>query len=353
MTNQGSGKITNKVFGTLKSGEEISLYTLENSHGVEVKITNYGGIITSISTPDKNGQFENIVLGFDSLSHYLGEHPYFGAIIGRYANRIENGQFTLDGTLYELARNNGPNHLHGGQKGFDKVVWKPEVTSDGCLQLTYTSPDGEEGYPGEMSIKVTYKLTNDNELKICYQASTDKSTPFNITNHSYFNLSGNPEKTVLNHHISIKADKYTPVNDEQIPTGELATVVSKPFDLRKPTVIGDSIDQVPGGFDHNFILNKTNDTSDSLIHAATVVDTVSGRQLDVYTTEPGVQFYSGNFLDGSLTGPNGREYIQHAGFCLETQHFPNSPNQPNFPNVILEPNETFESTTTYKFSLQK
>jgi aldose 1-epimerase len=341
--------IEEESFGTLEDGREVSLFTLTNTNDMEVKITNYGGIVTSIHTPDQDGNLDNVVLGFESLDKYLEGTPYFGAIIGRYGNRIEDGTFSIDGTEYELATNDGNNHLHGGEQGFDKVLWHAH-TADGALVLNYLSEDGEEGYPGNLKVTVTYTLTQDNALKIDYKANTDKATPVNLTNHSYFNLSGHPDSTILDHGLTINADQYTPVDDELIPTGELAEVEGTPFDFTNPHAIGERIDQVKGGYDHNWVLNRSEDNS--LFHAATLYHSESGREMKVLTTEPGIQFYSGNFLDGSLEGPDGTPFVQHSALCLETQHFPNSPNEPDFPSTILDPNETYNTTTVYQFSVR-
>lgn len=341
-------QIQEETFGQLEDGRTVSLYTLTNANNVEVEITNFGGIVTAIRTPDSQGNLDNVVLGFDSLDKYLEGTPYFGAIIGRYGNRIADAQFSLNDSTYQLAANDGDNHLHGGNQGYDKVLWDGETTEDGSLQLTYTSEDGEEGYPGNLDITVTYTLTDENELQIDYEATTDKATPINLTNHSYFNLSGHPDSTILDHELTIDANQYTPVNDELIPTGELAAVEGTPFDFTEFHAIGARIDQVEGGYDHNWALNQP--TADSMFHAATLYSPTSGREMQVFTTEPGLQFYSGNFLDGSLQGPDGTPYVQHAALCLETQHFPNSPNEPDFPSTILEPGETYETTTIYQFS---
>ncbi len=345
---QPQTQIQEETFGQLEDGRSVSLYTLSNLNNVEVEITNYGGIVTAIRTPDSQGDLENVVLGFDSLDKYLEGTPYFGAIIGRYGNRIADAQFTLNDTTYELAANDGNNHLHGGNQGYDKVLWEGEMMDDGSLQLTYLSEDGEEGYPGNLDITVVYTLTNDNELQIDYQATTDKATPVNLTNHSYFNLSGQPDSTILDHELMIDAGQYTPVDDELIPTGDLASVEGTPFDFTEFNEIGARIDQVEGGYDHNWVLNQPE--AESMFHAATLYSPASEREMQVYTTEPGLQFYSGNFLDGSLQGPDGTPYVQHAALCLETQHFPNSPNEPDFPSTILEPGETYETTTIYQFS---
>jgi aldose 1-epimerase len=333
---------------------DVDLYTLTNKNGVEVQISNYGGKVTSWVTPDKSGKKSNIVLGFDSPQKYTPAVPYFGALIGRYGNRIAKGKFTLDGKEYTLATNNNENHLHGGNKGFDKVVWtaEPIVDSVPSLTLTYLSKDGEEGYPGNLKVTVKYTLSDADELKIQYTATTDKATPVNLTNHSYFNLSGDLTKTILDEEVQINADKYTPVNAGLIPTGELKPVAGTPFDFTKPTKIGAHINEVPGkpvGYDHNFVLNN----SDTTLHlAATVYDAESGRKLEVLTTEPGIQFYTGNFLDGTLKMDNGKPINQHTALCLETQHFPDSPNEPSFPSTTLMPGKTLHSTTIYKISVK-
>lgn len=351
--------ISQAPFGKTPSGQEVSLFTLKNSKGAFVTITNYGGIVTSINVPDKAGKIGNIVLGFDSLTGYTQEAytkacPYFGAIIGRYGNRIALGKFSIDGTEFKLATNNGPNHLHGGVKGFDKVVWTPEVISDSTgksLKLSYLSVDGEEGYPGNLKVTVTYSFNDNNELKIQYAAETDKSTVLNLTNHSYFNLAGVGSGDILNHVMTINADGYTPVDAGLIPTGVIAPVAASPFDFTKPTKIGAHIKEVPGipvGYDHNFVLSS----KDAVKVAAVVTDSVSGRKMEVLTTEIGVQFYTGNFLNGSITTSGSHKANQYAAFCLETQHFPNSPNQASFPTTLLKPGEKYNSTTTYRFSVQ-
>ncbi len=330
----------------------VYLYTLKNNKGLEVAITNYGGIITSILAPDREGHFEDVVLGFDSLGGYLSGHPYFGCIVGRYANRIARGKFELDGKIYKLATNNGPNHLHGGEEGFDKKIWKATdiVKSDSVyLVLEYTSPDGEEGYPGNLDVKVTYVLNNENELKIYYEAQCDKPTPVNLTNHSYFNLAGAGSGNILDHELMIEADKYTVVDETLIPTGELRPVENTPMDFKNSKKIGKDLDQVKGGFDHNFVLNNKGKFS----KVAEAFEPISRRVLEVFTSEPGIQFYSGNFLDGTETGKNNKTYHKHYGFCLETQHFPDSPNHPEFPEVILTPGEIYQHQTMYKFSTRK
>lgn len=348
-TDENQMNITQEHFGNLEDGREADLFTLVNSNGMEVQITNYGGIITSLKVPDRDGNIENIVLGFDNLQDYLDGHPYFGALIGRYGNRIAYGRFDLDGTEYQLATNNGENHLHGGEKGFDKVLWGAEIIDGETLQLSYLSPDGEEGYPGNLEVMVAYTLTDENELLIDYEARTDKTTHINLTAHSYFNLTGDLSSTILDHQLKLYAGHYTPVNEQLIPTGEIEQVDGTPFDFQDFNPIGSRIGQVEGGYDHNYVLD---DRSDNLSRAAELLDPESGRKLSVYTTEPGIQFYSGNFLDGSLISPDGIPYQQHAGLCLEPQHFPNSPNQPEFPPTILRPGDIYESQTIYSFSYE-
>ena len=345
-------KVEKSFFGKMPEGDSVMLYTLRNEKDYVVKITNFGGIITEIHTPDKNGKMGNIALGFDNLDQYLAGHPNFGALIGRFVNRIANAQFTLEGETYLLAANNGKNSLHGGLKGFDDVLWAPEVIScdeRAALKLTYVSPDGEEGYPGTLDVTVTYELIMD-QLFITYEAETDKATPINLTNHTYFNLAC--EGTILDHILYINATKYTPVNDELIPTGELANVEGTPFDFRKPFVIGERIDEIggdPGGYDHNFVLDGS---SEEKVLAAKLMDPESGRFVEVITTEPGVQFYTGNFLNGTLSSGD-VTYVKNSGMCLETQHFPDSPNQPDFPNSILRPGEKFMSQTIFKFGVEE
>jgi aldose 1-epimerase len=333
-------------------GKAVQLFTLTNKNGEEVKITNYGGIVTSWITRDKAGARSNIVIGFDSLEGYLRKPPYFGAIIGRYGNRIGKATFRLNDTTYKLAANNGANSLHGGEKGFDKVVWTATPSRDGSpsLTLTYLSPDGEEGFPGNLKTTVTYTLTDENELKIEYNAETDKATPVNLTNHSYFNLTGDASKSILDHTLWVDANQYTPVDAGLIPTGKIATVKGTPFDFTTPTKIGQRIANVPGGYDHNFVLNKKAG-EEKLV--AWLQDSLSGRKLEVFTTEPGLQFYSGNFLDGSLQNRDGNKIAQHNALCLETQHFPDSPNQPSFPSTILQPGEKYQTVTRYKVSVVK
>ncbi len=343
--------IAKEPFGKLKDGREVSLFTLSNRRNTAVKITNYGGIITSISTPDQNGKLADIVLGFNTLDEYLTEHPYFGAIIGRYGNRIAKGRFVLNETEYHLAINDGENHLHGGLVGFDKVVWDTEELRDDDavgIGLTYLSKDGEEGYPGNLHTTVTYLLNDQNELAISYEASTDQPTVINLTNHAYFNLAGEGSGDILDHEVIINADRYTAVSDDLIPTGELISVKDSAMDFSGATKIGAGIGKVKGGYDHNYVLNKT---SNELSTAAKVFEPKSGRILEVFTTEPGVQFYTGNFLNQTLTGKTGERYGKHAGFCLEAQHFPDSPNHPEFPSTLLNPGDLYQQVTIYKFSV--
>lgn len=352
--------ITMQAFGKTPDGTEVTLYTLKNRNGLSVDITNYGGIVTRLLVPDRHGQLGDVVLGYNSVEDYIAGSPYFGALIGRFGNRIAHGKFTLDGIEYELpAKNNAPGgipcHLHGGNVGFDKVVWEatPVIVDDQpALKLHYLSRDGEEGYPGNLDVTVTYTLTNDNALRIDYRATTDKPTPVNLTNHSYFNLKGEGEGTILDHVLQIAGAHFTPVNAGLIPTGEIAPVKGTPFDFTAPHAIGERIDaddeqiKFGGGYDHNWVLDNQDG---SLALAAKVVEPVSGRTMEVWTREPGMQFYAGNFLDGSNVGKTGRPYIRRGGFCLETQHYPDSPNHPNFPSTILRPGEVYETTTVYKF----
>lgn len=351
--------IEKESFGQTKDGKAVDLYTLTNANGVEAKITNYGGIIVSLKVPDKNGNMEDVVLGFDSLAAYETKSPFFGALVGRYGNRIAKGKFTLDGKEYTLVQNNGENHLHGGTVGFDKKVWQAEeIQNDSTvgLKLTYTSPDMEEGYPGKLDVEVTYTLRNDNALAIDYKATTDKKTIVNLTNHSYFNLAGHDAGDILDHVMMINANQFVPVDSTLIPTGELQQVEGTPLDFTEPTRIGDRIDQTDnqqiahgGGYDHCWVLNKD---GQGLTLAATVYEPNSGRFMEVMTTEPGVQFYSGNFLRGPLEGKGGATYDKRSGLCLETEHFPDSPNQPDFPSVELNPGEVYQTTTVYKFSVR-
>jgi len=348
-------------FGKIATGETAQLFSFGNAHGIEVQLTNYGGIITSIKTPDRAGRFADIVLGYGDLAGYLHDSPYFGAIVGRYANRIARGRFTLDGNTYTLAVNNGPNSLHGGLRGFDKVVWnaQPFQNQQGQgITLDYTSRDGEEGYPGTLHARVTYTLTPDDRLIVDYHATTDKATPVNLSQHTYWNLAGNATRDILGHVLTINADGITPVDSTLIPTGEIAPVAGTPFDFRTPTAIGARVDQKQNtqirygnGYDHNFVLNRGSATPDALVHAARVVEPSTGRTLDIYTTEPGLQFYSGNFLDGSITGKGGSVYRFRYGLALETQHYPDSPNHANFPSTILRPGQEYRSRTVFQFGL--
>jgi aldose 1-epimerase len=347
-------KIMKQEFGKTQDGIAVQLYTLSNGKGVRITLTNYGGIITSIVVPDREGRAGDIVLGFDTLEGYLKGHPYFGAIIGRYGNRIGKARFSIDGVEYRLAANDGDNHLHGGVKGFDKVVWHAREYADPAGQhvaLHYRSPDGEEGYPGNLDVNVVYTLNEDNQLRIEYTATTDKPTVVNLTNHSYFNLAG--EGDILGHILRLNADQFTPVDSGLIPTGELRSVNGTPLDFTTPTAIGARINQddeqlrFGRGYDHNFVVRGPAGT---LREAAEVYEPKTGRVLRVLTTEPGIQFYSGNFLDGTLRGKGGRLYAHRSGFCLETQHFPDSPNKPQFPSTVLRPGQSYRSTTVYEFS---
>ena len=351
------GQISRQPFGQTKDGIAVDLYTLRNSKGAEVGICNYGGLVTFLKVPDRNGQFGDVVLGYDTLADYIKESPYFGALIGRYGNRIAKGKFKLDGKEYTLATNNAPNALHGGLKGFDKVVWEPRIlaTLEGpALKLKYESKDGEEGYPGNLSVTAVYTLTDDNALKLEYTATTDKDTVVNFTQHSYFNLAGKGD--ILNHEVMMPADRFTPVDSTLIPTGELKPVDGTPFDFRTPTAIGARIGQEDeqlkfgNGYDHNWVINKP---MGQLGLMARVYEPTTGRVLEVGSTEPGLQFYTGNFLDGKLTGKGGWVYQFRNGFCLEAQHYPDSPNQPNFPSVVLKPGQVYQSTIIFKFSVQK
>ncbi len=337
-------------FGNLPDGTPVELYTLNNSFGLRARIMTYGAIVVSLEVPDRAGTAADITLGYDSLEGYLQETPYFGAIVGRYGNRIAGGRFTLDGVEYLLALNNGENHLHGGLKGFDKVVWKAEPLKEEDavgVKLSYLSVDGEEGYPGNLSCVVTYLLTEKNEFKIVYQAETDKATPINLTHHSYFNLAGQGTSDILEHELLLTADRYLPVDPGLIPTGEIRDVLGTPFDFTSAHAIGERIAQVEGGYDHNFVLNSG---GGDLALAAQVFEPKCGRLMEIFTTEPGIQFYSGNFLDSTISGKIGRVYHKHYGFCLETQHFPDSPHHSHFPSVILRPGETYASLTVHRFS---
>jgi aldose 1-epimerase len=355
-TESEKNHIEKSAFGETPDGQKVEKYTLSNDNGMEIDVITYGGIITRWTAPDKNGNYEDVVLGFNDLESYFGDVPYFGALIGRYGNRIAKGQFSLDGETYTLAKNNGPNHLHGGVKGFDKAVWnaKTENTDDGAsLVLTYTSADGEEGYPGKLDVKVTYTLTGDDQLDIHYEAVTDKPTVVNLTQHSYFNLSGDFSQDILNHEVTLNASAYLPVDAGLIPTGELRPVEGTPFDFTEPKAVGKEInadnEQIKrgGGYDHCWVLKET---EENLGFAASAYHPRTGRLLEVYTDEPGIQFYTGNFLDGSLTSKNGGTYGKRSGLCLETQHYPDSPNQETFPTTRLNPGDTYSSHTSFKFS---
>ncbi|MBC5772752.1 galactose mutarotase [Pontibacter sp. KCTC 32443] len=345
-------EITEESFGVAPNGEEVNLYTLTNQNGVQVKITNYGAIVTSILTPDKDGKMGDVVLGFDSIDQYVPNDPHIGGIIGRYANRIAKGKFTIDGQEYTLATNNEPNHLHGGNIGFDRVVWQAEkMPEQNAVKLTYVSKDMEEGYPGNLTAVVTYTLTDDNGLKIDYEATTDKATPVNLTNHSYFNLSAGKKADILNHVVTVNADKFTASDKTLIPTGELTQVKGTPYDFTTPQPVGTRINNLQGfGYDLNYVINNG---GDKLTHAATVYEPVTGRVMEVHTTQPGIQFYTAYHLDGSLTGKNNTRYNRYAGLCLEAQHYPDSPNQPTFPTTIIKPGEKYKETTIYKFSTRK
>ncbi len=342
--------VRKETFGQMPDGMRVDLYTLSNPNGLRAKITNYGAILVSLEVPDRDSNLADVILGFDTLDGYLKEHPYFGVIAGRYANRIGKGKFTLNGVEYKLATNNGPNHLHGGIKGFDKVVWKLEdiaAESDRAfVRLSYFSKDGEEGYPGNLACTVTYTLTKKNELKVSYEAETDKTTVINLTNHAYWNLAGQGNGDILGHELMLNADKYTPVDESLIPTGEIRAVKDSPMDFTRPMTIGSRIVQVPGGYDHNYVLNSG---GGSLTLAARVYEPTKGRFMEIHTAEPGVQLYTGNFLDGSITGKSGKVYKKHYGFCLETQHFPDSPNKPEFPSVVLKPGQKYSTETVHKF----
>jgi len=351
--------IEQSTFGLMPDGTSVDKYTLKNNNGMEVDVITYGGIITRWTAKNKLGQYEDIVLGYDSLGQYLAENPYFGALIGRYGNRIANGTFDINGTTYDLATNNGKNHLHGGQKGFDKVLWdiKPvQNEKSSSLVLTYVSPDGEEGYPGTLQVNVIYELLENDELLFSYKATTDKSTIVNLTQHSYFNLTADFSKDILEHELSIGSDAYLPVDEGLIPTGEYADVSETPFDFRVAKSIGKNINaddqqlKLGLGYDHCWILNEGDQ---AFRKVATAYEPSSGRYMEVYSDEPGLQFYSGNFLDGTLPAKGEGTYAHRSGFCLETQHYPDSPNQSKFPSVRLDPGQIYKSQTSYKFSLRQ
>ena len=347
-------------FGKISDGVSVELYRLSNRNGVEAAISTYGGAIVSLLVPDRHGKIADVALGYDSCDGYLSDAAYLGPILGRHANRIAKGRFTLNGVTYNLARNNGEHHLHGGLKGFDKVVWKARdaaTSNSQALELTYLSKDLEEGYPGNMSVRVVYALNDANELTIEYFATSDKDTVVNLSNHTYFNLGGHDSGDILKHELMINADRFTPTDASSIPTGELRSVEGTPFDFKRPTTIGSRVNQeheqlIYGhGYDQNFVLNRIDSSPPSL--AARVLDRESGRVLEVWTTEPGLQLYCGNFLDGSIRGKNSVPYQRNQGFCLETQHFPDSPNQPNFPSTILKAGAQFRSKTIFRFLNQQ
>jgi aldose 1-epimerase len=354
--------VTRAPFGRMPDGTQVDLFTLTNSNGVEIRTIPYGAIIVSVRVPDRKGTLDDVVLGFDTLDGYLGNHPHFGTVVGRYGNRIAKGRFTIDGKMFQLATNNGPNHLHGGVKGFDKLLWHAEPlerVGNVGVAYTLTSPDGDEGYPGTVKARVTYPLRPSNELAIDYEASTDKATPINLTQHSYFNLAGDGGGDILGHELAIDADRFTPVDEGLIPTGELARVEGTPFDFRKSTPIGARINnddtqlRYGKGYDHNWVLNRADPQGAGLAHAARLVDPKTGRTLDVSTTQPGVQFYTGNFLDGTIRGKSGHVYRRRHGLCLETQHFPDSPNHPSFPSTIVRPGDRYRSQTIFAFGVTK
>jgi len=339
-------------FGTTKDGTAVDVYTLTNANGMEARVITYGATVVSLKVPDRDGKLDDVVFGLDNIGDYEEKSRYFGCIVGRYGNRIGKGKFTLDDTEYTLAVNNGENHLHGGLKGFDKVVWEAEYDGVG-LKMHYISKDMEEGYPGTLDVTVTYTLTDDNELKIDYFATTDKPTVCNLTNHSYFNLAGQGLRDNLGHELMLNADNFTPVDSGLITTGEIRPVKGTPMDFTKPTAIGKRIDddyeqiKFGGGYDHNWVLNKD---GEGITLAASVYEPTTGRFMEVFTAEPGIQFYAGNFLDGSIVGKESRAYKYRYGFCLETQHYPDSPNKPQFPSVVLRPGEVYKTSTVYKFS---
>jgi aldose 1-epimerase len=341
-----------RSYGKMPDGTPVEMYTLQNANGMKAEIITYGGIVVSLTAPDKAGKFADVVLGMDSLDGYRGETAHLGALIGRYGNRIGHGQFTLDGKVFHLPKNNGDNTLHGGPGGFDTRVWKASPSGD-SLELTYVSKDGEEGFPGTLTAKAVYTITPLNELKIDYTATTDKDTVVNLTNHSYFNLAGAGSGTILDHRVTINADRFTPVDEGLIPTGELKAVKGTPFDFTKSTAIGARIDQKDQqlqfgkGYDHNWVLNKGNG---GLTKAAEVYEAKTGRVMEVWTTEPGLQFYTGNFLDGTIHGKGGKAYPFRGAFCMETQHYPDSPNKPKFPSTVLKPGQTYKTSTVYRFS---
>lgn len=358
LNNHSQERVSKSFFGIMPNGDTVFQYTLTNAHEEQIKVLNYGGVIQSWLVPDKNGKMGDVVLGFDSLDQYIKQSPYFGALIGRFANRIAHGTFTLNDSTYHLYLNDGPNSLHGGQVGFDKKIWTvTPFTTDSTegLKLHYVSKNGEEGYPGNLDVNVTYTLNNENAFRIDYEATTDKPTILNLTNHSYFNLNDG-KGTILNEKLMLNADTFLPVDSTSIPTGEIRSVAGTPMDFRTPTMVGAHIDDnyrqlklVHGGYDHNWILNTKGNLNEV---AASVYDPGNGRFLQIYTTQPGIQFYSGNFLDSTLHGKDGNVYPKHSTIVLETQHYPDSPNEPSFPGVVLNPGDTFHSVTIYKFSVK-
>lgn len=346
-----SAEVVKTPFGQTREGVSVEQYTLTNGNGLSAKVMTYGATWTHMLAPDREGKLGDVLLGFDTLEPYLGEHPYFGVTVGRVGNRIARGRFRLDGKTYQLAVNNGPNHLHGGLKGFDKVVWRAEPVGENSVRFTSTDPDGSNGYPGTVETTVTYTLTEDDELRIDYTATTDQATPINLTNHAYFNLGTPASGTVLDHRLRLFADRFTPVDDTLIPTGRIVAVVGTPMDFTRARPIGSRIEQVgkdPTGYDHNYVVNGQ---EGDFKPVARVVDPQTGRQLEIFSDQPGVQFYSGNFLDGTIKGKDGIVYRKHHGFCLETQHFPDSVNHANFPSVILRPGRTYRTSTVHRFSV--
>lgn len=340
------------LFGTLDDGREVFQFTLQNKHNIRIQILNYGGIITGIFTPDRHGNFKNVVLAAPGLQQYVADQQFLGATIGRYCNRIKNGRFSINGKIYELPLNNGENHLHGGPQGFHKQLWEGEFVNSNTLKLSYLSKNGEAGYPGNVLVTVYFSLDDQNALSISYEAETDKATHVNLTNHSYFNLSGEMSGNILSHFLWLNADSFTPFDKSQIPTGEIKSVLGTPLDFTQIKKIGKDINAVEGGYDHNFVLNKKT-SAQELTHAATLIEEESGRQLKVFTTEPGIQFYSGNSLDGSMADSAGNDFTKHTALCLETQHFPDSPNQPRFPSTLIEPGKPYYSKTVFQFSVSE
>lgn len=347
----GDVSISQRPFGKTADGQEVTMFTLTNGNGLKATLINFGAILVTFEAPDRDGKLANINLGCETVEDYATISPYFGCVAGRYANRIAKGKFTLDGQEYTLATNNEPNHLHGGNVGFSKVMWAATPIEDRDevgVKFTYDSKDGEEGYPGNLHSEVTYTLNNEDELSLSYTARTDKPTVLNLTQHSYWNLAGHDSGTILDHELMLNADNYTPTDETLITTGEIAPVAGTPFDFRTPVSIGARIGDVPGGYDLNFVLNRE---GKGMVLAARVHDPKSGRTMEIRTTEPGIQFYSGNFLDGTIKGTGGTVYNQHQGFCLETQKFPDSPNHPEFPSAVLRPGETYKHDTVHKFSV--